>query len=201
MNYPANGTLTTASTISGADGSYQFNGIPFGNRSLHIEPKLVYSEGSGVTLGGNGDDVEFVMISFTCGTITGATATLGDDPTPFFEQFRVGNTTVFNNTSNLAGNNEFIDFSSDPDISWSGCGGGGAGLATIFPVRVQSSFTQVPDQDIGAGASAGKSFRMRMNNFKLNENGSGGAVDMTGVSISVTFSPINAVAIFSPVPN
>jgi hypothetical protein len=42
---------------------------------------------------------------------------------------------------------------------------------------------------------------MRMNNFKLNEDGTGGAVNMTGVSISVTFSPINAVATFTPIPN
>lgn len=201
VNYPSGGTLTTASAMSGPDGSYQFTGIPFGNRSITVEPKLVYSEGSAVTLGGSGDDIEFVMTSFACGTITGATATLGDPPTPFFEQFRVGNTTVFNNTSSLAGNGEFIDFTTDPNINWSGCGGGGVGLASVFPVRLQSAFTQVPDQDIGAGASAGKTSRMRMNNFKLNENGSGGAVNMTGVSVSVTFSPINAVATFSPVPN
>jgi prepilin-type N-terminal cleavage/methylation domain-containing protein len=210
MNYPVDGALTTTEVLSGVDGSYQFTGVPLGNRSITVEPKLVYSEGSGVSLGGGGDDVEFVMISFTCGTITGATVTLGDAPTPFFQQFIVGGTTVFNSTTNLAGepgtgsfagDDDPIDFSTDRDISWSGCGGGGVGISTVFPVRVQSPFTQVPDQDIGAGASAGKSFRMRMNNFKENENNSGASVDMTGVSISVTFAPINAVAIFSPVPN
>ncbi len=201
MNYPANGTPTSTAVFSGAGGYYEFPNIPFGNRSITIEPKLVYSEGSAVTLGGGGDDVEFVMISFTCGTITGATATLGDAPTPFYEQFRVGGATVFNNTSDLAGDGEMIDFTTDPDISWKGCGSGGAGLASVFPVRVQSPLTQVPDQDIGAGATAGKSFRMRMNNFRANMNGSGGAVNMTGVSMGVTFHPIGAVAIFSPIPN
>lgn len=196
MNYPANGVLITASTSSGADGSYSFSGIPTGSRSVTIEPKLVYSEGSGVTTGG-GDNVEFVMISFTCGTITSATATF--DTTAFYKKFLVGNNTVFNNATNLAGSGELVTFSSAIDISWSGCGGGGTGLSQVFPARIQSAFTQLPDQDIGAGASAGKSFRMKMNLFETLENGTGTSVNMTGTSISVTFSN-GSVATFSPIP-
>jgi prepilin-type N-terminal cleavage/methylation domain-containing protein len=206
MNHPSNGVLTTSSAISGPDGYYEFPGIPFGNRSITVEPKLVYSSGSAVTRGGAEDDVEFVVISFTCGSITSATVTIGDNPltAPFFEQFRVGNTTVFNgatpNPDNLAGTNELIDFNPDPDISWSGCGGGGTGLEHVFPIRIQSPFTQAPDQDIGIGASAGKTFRIRMNNFETLEDGTGSSVNMTGISFIVTFSN-GAVATFSPVPD
>lgn len=196
MNYPASGALTTATTLSGSGGSYSFSGIPIGNRSLTVEPKLVYSEGSGVTLAG-GDNVEFVMISYTCGTINSVTATF--DTTAFYTKFLVGNNTVFNNTTNLAASGELVNFSSAIDVSWSGCGGGGTGLSQVYPVRIQSAFTQVPDQDIGAGASAGKSFRMKMNLFETLENGSGSSLDMTGTSFTVTFSN-GAVATFTTVP-
>ena len=197
MNYPVNGTLTAANASSSTNGSYSFSGIPFGNRSVTVEPKLVYSEGTAITFA-NGEDVEFVMISFTCGTITSVTPALGT--TAFFEQFRIGNTTLFNSTSNLAGSGELVTFSAPYDISWSGCGGGGVGLSEVFPVRVQSALTQIPDQDIGAGSSDGKSFRVRVNNFETLENGSGSRVDMNGQSISVTFSNGSA-ATFSPIPN
>jgi hypothetical protein len=197
MNYPVNGALTTAATSSSTNGSYSFSGVPFGNRSVTVEPGLVYAEGTAITFA-NGEDVEFVMISFTCGTITSVTPSLGT--TAFFQQFRIGNTTLFNSTSNLAGSGELVTFSSPYDISWSGCGGGGVGLSEIFAVRVQSALTQVPDQNIGAGSSAGKSFRFSMNNFETLENGSGTRVDMSGQSISVTFSN-GSSATFSPIPN
>jgi hypothetical protein len=197
MNYPSSGALTTAGATSAAGGSYSFPEIPFGNRSITVEPTLVYSDGSAITES-DGEDVEFVMISFTCGDITTATATTGI--TSFFEQFRIGNTTLFNSTSNLAGSGELVTFSSPYNVNWSGCGGGAVGLTETYPVRVQSALTQVPDQNIGAGRSEGKSFRVRMRNFETLENGSGNRMDMNGTSISVTFSN-GAVTSFSPIPN
>ncbi len=196
MNYPSLGALQTSTTNSNADGSYSFAAVPFGNRSITIEPRLVYSDGSGVTTGSGGNNVEFVMTSFTCGTITSATATF--DTTAFFTRLIINNTTVFNNTTNLAANGELVTFSTPVDVSWSGCGGGGTVLSQVVPVRLQSPLTQAPDKSIGAGASAGKNIRVRMNTFESLENGSGSSVDMTGASISVTFSD-GSVATFSPI--
>jgi len=69
----------------------------------------------------------------------------------------------------------------------------------VFPIRIQSAFTQIPDQDIGTGASAAPSFRIRMENFKATESGGGANVDMTGISITMTFSD-GSSATFTPVP-
>jgi prepilin-type N-terminal cleavage/methylation domain-containing protein len=197
MNYPSAGILTTSSTTSASGGAYSFSSIPFGNRSVTVEPKLVYADGSAITFS-NGEDVEFVMISFTCGNITTATATMG--VTSFYQQFRIANTTLFNNGSNMAGSGELVTFNSPYDVSWSGCGGGGVELKEIYPVRVQSAWTPLPDHNIGAGRSEGKSFRVRMLNFETLENGSGSRMDMNGQSISVTFSNGAAIS-FSPIPN
>ncbi len=197
MNYPSNGTLTSSTTTTSVVGAYSFSNVPIGSRSVTVEPKLAYSEGSAVTAGGGGSDVEFVAISFGCGTLTTVNATY--DVTAFYQRFFVGNTEVFDNASDLAGSGELVTFSAPVDVSSSGCSGGGTGLKQVFPIRIQSAFTQVPDQDIGTGASAGTSIRFQMENFKPAENGSGSAVDMTGVSITVTFSD-GSSATFSPVP-
>jgi hypothetical protein len=157
----------------------------------------VYADGSAITHS-NGEDVEFVMLSYTCGTITTAAVTMGT--TAFLQQFRIGNTTLFNNASNLAASGEVISFNAPYDISWSGCGGSSLGLTEILPVRVQAAATLLPNQNIGAGRSAGRSLRVRMNNFETLENGSGARVDMTGQSLSVSFSN-GGVTTFSPIPN
>ena len=196
MNHPSNGVLTTVSTTSNSDGSYSFLDIPLGNRSLTIEPKLVYSDGSAVTTGAAFDTVEFVVTSFTCGTIDSATATY--DNGAFFAKFTVGNQTVFNETLDLKASGEAVTFSSPVDISWSGCGGGGTSLASIVPVRIQSAFTQIADQQIGASASAGKKFRIRIANFRSLDLLASPSVDMTGVSMTVNFSD-GSVATFTPV--
>jgi prepilin-type N-terminal cleavage/methylation domain-containing protein len=197
LNYPVAGVLTTSTATSSANGAYSFSEIPFGNRSVTIEPQLVYAEDTAVTFG-NGSDVEFAVVSFTCGTITSVIPALGT--TAYFEQFRIGNTTVFNSNSNRAGSGELVTFSAPFDISWSGCGIGGTGLYEIFPVRIQSAFTQIPDRDLGAGGSSGKTFRIRVDDFRTQESGGSQAVDMTGQSIGFTFSN-GAVTSFSPIPN
>lgn len=196
MNYPSNGGLTSSTTTSSAVGAYSFSSIPLGSRSVSIEPKLAYSEGSAVTLGG-GTTVEFVMLSFACGTLTSETATLGT--TAYYSQFWVGNTQVFNNNVTRAGSGALVTFSSAVDVSSNGCSAGGTGLPQVFPARIQSAFTQITDHDIGADASAATSIRMRMAGFRTTQSGAGVNVDMTGVSISVAFSD-GSTATFSPVP-
>lgn len=202
--YPVNGSLGLPVTTSAlSNGSYSFPDlpandpisarvayVPFGNRSITIEPKLVYSEGSGVTTGAGQDSIEFVVISYTCGTIYKAKAVFENEDNPgldYYTKVMVNNSTVFNNTTNLAASDEDVTFSQEININWSGCGVNNTSLSQTFPIRIQSPFTQVPDKDIGTGASAGKSFRIRIQSFESQDNGSGTALKMTGVSFTVTF--------------
>ena len=47
INYPSNGTLTSSlAYVTGGDGYFTFPNIPYGNRSLTLAPKLVYTVGS-----------------------------------------------------------------------------------------------------------------------------------------------------------
>ncbi len=198
INYPSAGVLTSSSTFSSATGAYSFSDIPIGSRSVTVEPKLAYSEGSAVsTTAGGGTNVEFVVLSFSCGTLTYAAATY--DAVAFYQRLWIGKDKVFDNATNLAASGEQVNFSTAVDVSGSGCSGGGTGIKQVFPVRIQSAFTQVPDQDIGTGASAAPSIRIRMENFKSLEGGGGANVDMTGISITMTFSD-GSSATFTPVP-
>ena len=51
-NFPQNGVLTTGTVQTNDIGFYQFDEIPFGNRSLTPQPKLVLRPGSATTSGG-----------------------------------------------------------------------------------------------------------------------------------------------------
>jgi len=204
--------LTSKTTQTLSTGAFEFNDIPFGNRSIAIQPRLVYVSGSGVTTPpSSGDTVEFVVQNFSSSNVSfdcfkaefdanGSAAGGG----AFYETLKVGNTTVFNYTdfsSNRAGTGEIVYF---PTQSQSVVGAGSISGQT-FPIRVQNAFTQVPDQNIGESASRGGSVRITMGNFVSAETGNGSKVNMTQITITATIASGAActtdpsIAIFSPV--
>src|SRR5438445_239636 len=65
INYPSNGALTNQSVQTDAAGAYSFNDIPTGNRSVEVEPRLVYVAGSAVATPSNaGDNIQFVVQNY-----------------------------------------------------------------------------------------------------------------------------------------
>ncbi|HZX60233.1 MAG TPA: type II secretion system protein GspG, partial [Candidatus Methylomirabilis sp.] len=69
INYPANGTLTTANTTTNSAGFYQFTNIPFGIRSISFQPRLLLVPGS-VRTGSATNNVEFRVVNFSTSDIT-----------------------------------------------------------------------------------------------------------------------------------
>lgn len=204
MNYPVNGVLTSQTIQTDAAGAYTFNDIPVGNRSLEVQPKLVYVAGTADTFNQTaGDNVEFVVQNFSSSDVTfdSFKAEFVVSGGAFYEGLKVGNTTVFSNGTNRAASNELIQFAGQPQTVL----GSGSITGQTIPVRIQSALTQVPDQNVGESAAKGGSVRITMQNFKNSETVAGASsVNMTGISIKVTMcsgagctNP--SVAIFSPV--
>lgn len=193
--HPSGGALTLVSTTTDANGAYSFSDIPFGSRSLAVLPELVYVVGSAFVKGGPGEDLEFVIQNFSANavTITGFKAEY--DVTAFYDTLIIGNTQVYTGASGRIGDDQQVPFTNNP----SAIPGTGSSTAQIVPIRVQSGFTLALDQDVGQTAQAGATVRIKLNNFRDALTG-GSSVDMTGVSIRVTFThgATTSVAIISP---
>ena len=197
LHHPSSGALTFASATTDSNGAYTFSDIPFGSRSLAVEPKLVYVVGSAFVKGGAGDRVEFVIQNFSADDVTITKFKAEFDVTAFWEDLIIGNQTVYNGSSgSRIGDNVEVDFSGDPQT----IAGTGSSTAQIVPLRVQSPYTLALDQDIGKTAQAGATERIKISNFRTADTGNT-SVDMTGVSIRVTFTHSDAttsVAILVP---
>ena len=204
INYPANGALTSQTVQTDTAGAYSFTDIPIGNRSIEVQPKLVYVSGTADTFNvSSGDNVEFVVQNFNSSDVTFDSFKAEFDVSggAFYEGLKVGNTTVFSSTANRAATNELIQFAGQPQTVL----GSGSTTGQTIPIRIQTAFTQVPDQNVGESAGRGGSVRITMSNFRNSETASGASsVNMTGISIKVTIcsgatctNP--SVALFSPV--
>ncbi len=192
INHPSSGSPATMTTQTDLTGAYSFSDVPFGNRSLEVKPALVYVAGTAFAKGGSSNDVEFVIQNFSANDIVMTNLNSEYDVTAFYEKIKIGNSTVFNDSSDRAASGETIIFSSSKTIK-----GTGSDTGIISSVRVQSGFTLALDQNVGQSAQAGATKRVKLENFKDVESGGGTDVDMTGISIQVTFSD-GSIVIFSP---
>lgn len=185
MNYSVNGTLTTATTTSDSQGHYEFTDIPYGNRSITIEPGLAFAADSVTISGSQDEDIAYKITNFSASniTITSFKADFTVTPTAYYETLVIGGTQVFNSTSSRAASGETVTFAG---ITVPGSGAAAEGKA--FPVRVQSPLTQVEDLNIASAASKGGTIMIEMENFKDLQSGGASAVDMTGVTFDITFS-------------
>jgi hypothetical protein len=185
INYPSSGVLASQSVQTDASGAYSFSNIPTGNRSVEIEPLLVFVSGSASTSPNNGQyNVTFTVQNFNASNVTfdSFKAEYSVSGGAWYESVRVGSTTVFSYTTNRAATGQLINFSGSPQTI---TGTGSISGATI-PLRVQSAFSQVPDQNIGQSAAKGGSVQITIGNFKNAQSGSGSTVNMTGISFKVT---------------
>ncbi|MGH9339135.1 MAG: carboxypeptidase regulatory-like domain-containing protein [Acidobacteriota bacterium] len=193
INLPQNGTLTTVSVFTNSDGFYQFTDIPYGNRSITIEPKLVLAPDTALVKGANLNNIEFVVKNFSNQDITISTfkAIYTSSPQAFYETLKIKGRNKFNSNNPRAGSDTLIDFSGDPEtITGSGA------LAESFPIRIQSPTTEVEDLIIGKIGKGG-SAKVEMLNFRDAATGNAAEVDMTGVTFEVHFSD-GSIIIFTP---
>ena len=203
MNYPANGTLTSSTTATDSAGFYQFTNIPFGIRSVAFNPGLLLVPGSART-GSSTNNVEFRVANLSTTNITVGTLQATFGATAYFRNALWNSLAGYNCTgNNPIGSGETIPTANFTDQT---------ALADATPspptrVAVDASDVQVPDiKIVGSGTEA----RIELVQFRTSDGtcatggGPGGsAVDMRGVSFSVTlFDPsdnIVGVLNFTPV--
>ena len=190
-NFPANGTLTTASTTTDPFGFYSIDDVPYGNRSLTPEATLVVSPGTAQTTSGSGDDVEVYIQNLSANDVSFDELTVEwfVAPPAYLTRLRLDNTNIYNDNNPRLASGTLLSFA-----TWTLEGSG----VTIPPttIQVQSATTNVPSITIDS-VGLGETVRIRMNNFRDNQNGGGSTVDMTGVPFQLTFSN-GSVLTFTP---
>lgn len=182
VNYPQNGVLTTKSALADGAGYYAITDIPFGNRSITIDPKLVLAPGTTTLSGNNNQNVTFTVKNFSAADVAIASVTVvySINPAAYFADLKLGNTTVYSsNTVRIAsGDTKTVS----PAISVAGTGT----VQESIPIRIQSPVTDVADLIIG-NLGKGGSLAIQMNGFSTMQNNSGVDVDVGGVVFEVTF--------------
>ena len=82
VNYPQNGVLTSQTVQTDSLGYYFFTGVPYGNRSLTVEPRLVLAPDTAIITANNNDTVELLVKNFASSdtSITSLTIAFGATP-------------------------------------------------------------------------------------------------------------------------
>lgn len=94
INYPNEGALTFLTTMTDVEGRYSFSSIPMGERSITLQPVLVYVPGTayaGIDAGTGLQEVEFWVanLSSSSVTITSIKATYSFVPTTTYTQVKI----------------------------------------------------------------------------------------------------------------
>jgi len=185
INYPAGGTLTTATTTTDSSGFYQFTNVPFGIRSVSFNPRLLYVPGSARATTSAWNTVEFRVANFSgspiiVGTLQPTfTATGG---VSYFRNVLWDSASAYTCTtpSNVIQSGELIDNTDFANQTVTAD-------ATPSPptrVAVDASNVQLPDiKIVGSGTEA----TILLQNFRTGTAcgaTSGSAMDMRGASFS-----------------
>lgn len=197
INYPVNGTLTTASDAADATGFYTISGIPFGKRSLNVTPKLVVTSANALT---SGDTtfcdmtsfpssqtfctyVEFRLVNFTGVAVTGITSlTANFGGGGFYYRINWGVTNVFNSNSTGVGTG------TARSITSSSVGAATALSPIVF--NIDNSQEQLPDIRVGTSGQVGTVIIVQIINFRTLGTGdrNGTPVPMGGIAFTITFT-------------
>ncbi|MBI5124776.1 MAG: prepilin-type N-terminal cleavage/methylation domain-containing protein [Planctomycetes bacterium] len=142
LNYPSNGSLTTATATTDASGLYSFNNAPYGNHSLSItNPKLFLAPGTGQTTGGFGNDVSFIIVNMGSSvSLTSLRVQYNMNPTTYYEEVYVGTnaTAVYTYSGSRIASGTTLTFAGQTINA-------ATDLAEPVAVCVQSPVTAVPD--------------------------------------------------------
>jgi len=196
LNYPSNGSLTTATATTDANGLYPsttgtiFDNVPYGNHSLSItNPKLFLAPGTGQATGGFGNDVSFVIVNTGSSvSLTSIQVSYNMKPTTYYEKVYVGTnaTAVYTYTTNRIA-------SGAPPLSFAGQTITAAtDLAEPVAVCVQSPVTAVPDIPL-TRLGRGSATEIKLTGFTDLLTGAVSDVNkinMIGVVFTITLNPL-----------
>ncbi|HLA38290.1 MAG TPA: carboxypeptidase-like regulatory domain-containing protein [Candidatus Brocadiales bacterium] len=182
MNYPTNGVLsaTPPVAVTTSTGYFSFSNVPYGNRSITVEPKLVYASGSaragdfGERSGppcsfvpdsdGIHDDIELYITNLSPNTITVVAVKVYFDvsgnPNPNLTDMTLGGKCGQVLSGGTTGDVVRFTGSDTVTINGSGITGG-----QCYLVRVQSPQTHLPDLRIN-NYPAGTTAKMQIMDFK-----------------------------------
>lgn len=194
VNYSNNGTLAYVQEITDSRGRYVFSDIPFGDRSITMEPRLVYQAKTAFTTSA-GVNLQFQVTNYSPNpvTINSLQAVYSSSPVAYFEEVWIGGVSVwdYKNFGNVrAGSGQVVPFSSAQTIT-----------GTNLPNETVTVFLQAPrieltDLIIGR-LFQGQTVTVQINGFK-DAPGSGGIpVGVSSVPFEITFSD-GSVAAFLP---
>ena len=181
LNFASNGILTSVTATTDTNGNYSFSSIPFGPRSVQVDPPaglLVLASGS-VSISDDGKNITFVVsnISSNPATVDAMIVDFGPRGSTNYDQIRINGRTVD------GGNN----FRSRRVVNIVPTTVGGSPVS-MGPQRVllASSETQLSDFTLNQGAPA--TFELRRFNRRMNGLSfavtllSGGGTLVVGVS-------------------
>lgn len=192
MNYPQNGALLKSSMITDAGGYYSFAQVPYGNRSVTLDPKLVYALGSAATSpAGTQDNVSFKVTNYSAQdvTVTSLKAIYSVTPPAYYEKVKAGGQTVWSYSTNRAASGTIVTFAAQTVAA-------GGTISESVVLRVQAPVTEVPELYIGR-IGKGASLTIDLFDFRNAQTGTASPVAMTGVSFEVQFSD-GSVVVFTP---
>jgi len=188
--FPQNGQLFQETLLTNVGGYYEFNNIPFGVRSIYVEPRLVYLKDSAKTTGTEWGNVEFKVGNLSAGNITinSLKANYVVVPPAWYRGITIGGTQVWapSPSQNGAGSGDTVSFGS---YTLAGTGVRRA----AYTIYIDSSQVQIPDIYIAGG---GNITVFSLDDFRNKAKG-GNTVDMTGVNFTITFSD-GSVINFTP---
>lgn len=180
MNYPSDGDFATMITETDTHGFYTFDNVPYGNRSLTLAPNLVVTAGSVKISNTQGNNVQLSVTNFSASDININTVTIGYSVAAGGTA-SYGTLIIKGDTFSLTdAENGSIESPSSPPITVAG----GLGAIDTIPIRIQSPVTDVDDVLPVAMLGRGEIIQIDIKNFRDD----GGAIDMEGVPMTITFN-------------
>ena len=184
LNVPSAGAVTQQFAVSDSNGQFTFNDVTLGFRSLSVDPKLTYEDGTAKAKNPQSRNLEFKVTNFATDAVSVSSIRLTfASPTAWFEEVKFGNTTVFDYVTDNGGNRvasgELVTFSSTEQVN-------GSGKPTpVVPIRVEEEATVAPDVSI---RGIGSTTTVLVSNFMDAVSGSASGVSVSGATFTAVFS-------------
>lgn len=185
LNYPFNGVLSEMITTTNTQGEFTFNNVSFGMRSISAGTKLIYVTDSASEKKG---DVWFSIQNSGYNDVSITSMTVVYPTVAFYEQIKIGNSIVFSSTAPRAASGDTITFAAET------IAGSGKPTQGVL-IRVDTALTTTPDIVI---KGSGDSKTIKIYNFKDVQTGNGSTVDMSGTTLTITFSDGSEIQFTAP---
>ncbi len=194
MNYPTNGSLATLPfTTTDSTGYFSFSNVPFGNRSITAEPKLVTAPGSYKAFDEDGDgitnDVELYITNLYYQDITIEAVIVYFDfsvnPSANFQELYLWSSADGQRKEGqvIGGgqSGQEVRFTT-PQRRVTVAGSGGSASGQSYLIRVQSPQTHIPELNV-RNYPVGATIRMEIRDFRSGNK----RLNMRGLPLRIEF--------------